>query len=209
MGRRDGEKVVDGGDRQDGFLGLGWPEKAPWAWSLGFAVSFVLLYELHRLMEPVVAVVDARVSLIFLPAFVRVVAVLVAGFAGALGIFAGALFLGVVNGDGLWVATAQAAISASSPCLAVVLLQFAIRRSTRLFDLWTLLLVAGLTSLFSALLHGAFWAEFEPTALSVGAHTVSLMMFGDLLGIFLGFLLLRLGVALVRVIRLQTRVWRG
>jgi hypothetical protein len=41
-----------------------------------------------------------------------------------------------------------------------------------LFDLWTLLLVAGFTSLLSALLHGAFWAEFEPTALSVGAHTV-------------------------------------
>lgn len=208
MGRRDGEKVVDG-IRKDGFLGLGWPEKAPWAWSLGFAVLYVVLYELHRIMEPLVGVVDARVSFIFLPAFVRVVAVLVAGFAGAFGIFVGALFLGVGNGDSLWVATAHAAISALSPCLAVLLLQFAIRRSAGLFDLWTLLLVAGFTSLFSALLHGAFWAEFEPTALSVGAHTVSLMMFGDLLGIFLGFLLLRLGVALVRVIRLQTRVWRG
>ena len=208
MGRRDGEKVVDG-IRKDGFLGLGWPENAPWAWSLGFAVFYVVLYELHRIMEPLVGVVDARVSFIFLPAFVRVVAVLVAGFAGAFGIFVGALFLGVGNGDILWVATAHAAISALSPCLAVLLLQFAIRRSAGLFDLWTLLLVAGFTSLFSALLHGAFWAEFEPTALSVGAHTVSLMMFGDLLGIFLGFLLLRLGVALVRVIRLQTRVWRG
>jgi hypothetical protein len=208
MGRRDGEKVVDG-IRKDGFLGLGWPEKAPWAWSLGFAVFYVVLYELHRIMEPLVGVVDARVSFIFLPAFVRVVAVLVAGFAGAFGIFVGALFLGVGNGDSLWVATAHAAISALSPCLAVLLLQFAIRRSAGLFDLWTLLLVAGFTSLLSALLHGAFWAEFEPTALSVGAHTVSLMMFGDLLGIFLGFLLLRLGVALVRVIRLQTRVWRG
>ena len=208
MGRRDGEKVVDG-IRKDGFLGLGWPEKAPWAWSLGFAVLYVVLYELHRIMEPLVGVVDARVSFIFLPAFVRVVAVLVAGFAGAFGIFVGALFLGVGNGDSLWVATAHAAISALSPCLAVLLLQFAIRRSAGLFDLWTLLLVAGFTSLLSALLHGAFWAEFEPTALSVGAHTVSLMMFGDLLGIFLGFLLLRLGVALVRVIRLQTRVWRG
>ena len=208
MGRRDGEKVVDG-IRKDGFLGLGWPEKAPWAWSLGFAVSYVVLYELHRIMEPLVGVVDARVSFIFLPAFVRVVAVLVAGFAGAFGIFVGALFLGVGNGDSLWVATAHAAISALSPCLAVLLLQFAIRRSAGLFDLWTLVLVASFTSLFSALLHGAFWAEFEPTALSVGAHTVSLMMFGDLLGIFLGFLLLRLGVALVRVIRLQTRVWRG
>ncbi len=208
MGRRDGEKVVDG-TRKDGFLGLGWPEKAPWAWSLGFAVLYVVLYELHRIMEPLVGVVDARVSFIFLPAFVRVVAVLVAGFAGAFGIFVGALFLGVGNGDSLWVATAHAAISALSPCLAVLLLQFAIRRSAGLFDLWTLLLVAGFTSLLSALLHGAFWAEFEPTALSVGAHTVSLMMFGDLLGIFLGFLLLRLGVALVRVIRLQTRVWRG
>ena len=208
MGRRDGEKIVNAAPKE-GVLGLGWPERLPWAWSLGFAILFVLLYELHRLIEPLVAVVDARVSLIFLPAFVRVVAVLVAGFAGAFGIFVGALYLGVSNGDSLWVATAQAAISALSPCLAVLLLQFAIRRSVGLFDLWTLLLVAGFTSLFSAVLHGAFWALFEPTTLSVGTHTVSLMMLGDLLGIFLGFLLLRLGVMLVKAIRLQTRVWRG
>ena len=78
-----------------------------------------------------------------------------------------------------------------------------------MFDRWTLLIVAGFTSIFSALLHGAFWAEFEPTALLVGTHTVSLMMLGDLLGILLGFLLLRLGLALVKTIRLQIRVWRG
>jgi hypothetical protein len=35
------------------------------------------------------------------------------------------------------------------------------------------------------------------------------MMLGDLLGILLGFLLLRLGLALVKTIRLQIRVWRG
>lgn len=208
MGRRDGEKIVSGAGK-DALLGLGWPAKAPWAWSLGFAVLFVVLYELHRVMEPLVAVVDARVSLIFLPAFVRVVAVLVAGFAGALGIFCGALFLGIGNGDSLWVATSHAAISALSPVLAVFLLQFAIRKTAGLFDLWILVAVAGFTSLFSALLHGAFWAEFEPTALSVGTHTVSLMMLGDLLGILFGFLLLRLGVGLVRAIRLQSRVWRG
>jgi len=78
-----------------------------------------------------------------------------------------------------------------------------------MFDLWTLVLIACFTSLFSALLHGAFWAEFEPTALSVGSHAVSLMMLGDLLGILLGFLLLRLGAMLLKAIRLQTRVWRG
>lgn len=205
MGRRDGKKVV-GAFSKGGFLGLGWPEKAPWAWSLAFAVLFVVLYELNRLMEPLVTVVDARVSLIFLPAFVRVVAVLVAGFAGAFGIFVGALFLGVGNGDSLWVATAHAAISSLSPCLAVLLLQFAIRRRAGMFDLLTILLIALFTSLFSALLHGAFWAEFEPSSLSVGTHTVSLMMLGDLLGILFGFLLLRLVARLMKAIRLQARV---
>jgi len=208
MGRRDGKKIVNAGPK-DSFLVLGWPEKAPWAWSLAFAVLFVLLYELHRLLETLVAVVDARVSLIFLPAFVRVVAVMVAGYSGACGIFAGSLFLGIGNRDSLWVATAHAAISSLSPCLAVLLFQLAIRRNAGMFDLWTLVLIACFTSLFSALLHGAFWAEFEPTALSVGSHAVSLMMLGDLLGILLGFLLLRLGAMLLKAIRLQTRVWRG
>lgn len=208
MGDRDVEKIVNG-IQNDARIGLGWPAKAPWAWAIGFALFFVALYELHRALEPMVAVVDARVSLIFLPAFARVAAVLVAGFAGALGIFVGALFLGISNGDSLWIALAHAAISALSPCFAVLVLQLAVRRSARLFDRWTLLIVAGFTSIFSALLHGAFWAEFEPTALLVGTHTVSLMMLGDLLGILFGFLLLRLGLALVKTIRLQIRVWRG
>jgi hypothetical protein len=208
MGRRDVKEVARGVNNEVDPVGLGWPERRPWLWSAGFAAAFVLLYELHRIMEPIVAVVDARVSLIFLPAFVRLVAVLVAGYAGAAGIFAGALFLGVGNGDSLWVAVAHAIISALSPCLAVLLLRFASRTKAKPFELWSLLFLAVVTSICSAVLHGAFWAEFEPSALAVGSNTVVLMMLGDVLGILFGFFLLRFGVATARAIRLQTRVWR-
>lgn len=188
------------------FLGLGWPDRAPLAWSAAFAVLFLLSYELNRWIDPLVSLVDQRVSLVFLPAFIRVVSVLVAGVAGALGIFVGALAVGLLNGDTLATAGAHAAISALSPCLAVYVLRAALRKSHLPLDAFTLTSMAAFSSLFGAALHGAFWAEFEPETLFLGVDTVALMMLGDLLGVLLGFLVLRLFVLTLKSIRSQNRV---
>ena len=53
------------------------PER-PLGWALGFSVLFVLLWQINTLVSPFFDVVPDRVSLVFLPAFARVVAVVVA-----------------------------------------------------------------------------------------------------------------------------------
>lgn len=204
MGFRDGPKVEVPALRPP-LWGLGWPEKAPFAWAAAFALAFVLAYEVTSWLDPWVSVVDARVSLIFLPAFFRVVAVLVAGLAGALGLFWGAVFVGLTHGDSPAVVFPHATLSALAPCLAVYLLRMALRRAMLSIDLVTLLLLGALTSLFSALLHGVYWSTFQSDTLVWGADTISLMMLGDLLGVLLGFFLLSLVVRFVKAIRLQDR----
>jgi hypothetical protein len=201
MGFRNGPEVTPHTLRTP-FLGLGWPERAPFAWAGAFAFAFVAAYEVNSWIDPWVSVVEARVSLVFLPAFFRVVAVLVAGLAGALGVMLGALVIGLSHGDPFSTALSQAFFSALAPCLAVFLLRFALRRPVLSFDMSTLLLLAALTSILSAALHGFFWAEFEPDTLVWGVDTVTLMMVGDLIGVILGFLALRLTVRLLRAIRL-------
>lgn len=205
MGFRDGPQV-DSPVARPPLLGLGWPERAPFAWAAAFAVAFVVAYEVTSWLDPWVSVVDSRVSLVFLPAFFRVVAVLVAGFAGALGLFLGAFFIGLAHGDSLAVVLPQATLSALAPCLAVYLLRIALRRAILSCDLLTLLLLGALTSIFSALLHGVFWSAFQSDILVWGADTITLMMIGDLFGVLLGFVLLSLVARFVKATRLQDRV---
>lgn len=205
MGFRDGPEV-DIPALRPPLLGLGWPERAPFAWAAAFALAFVVAYEVSSWLDPWVSVVESRVSLVFLPAFFRVVAVLVAGLAGALGLFLGALFIGLVHGDSLAVVLPQATLSALAPCLAVCLLRMALRRAMLSFDLVTLLLLGALTSIFSALLHGVYWSTFQSDTLVWGADTITLMMIGDLFGVLLGFVFLSLVVRFVKAIRLQDRV---
>ena len=68
--------------------GLGWPSRGS-LWALAFAVLYVLVFQLNRLFDPIFSVIEERISMVFLPAFVRIAAILVAGAAGALGLFLG------------------------------------------------------------------------------------------------------------------------
>lgn len=205
MGFRDGPEV-DLPALRPPLLGLGWPERAPFAWAAAFALAFVAAYEVNSWWDPWASVVDSKVSLVFLPAFFRVVAVLVAGLAGALGLFLGALFIGLSYGDPLAVVLSQATLSAMAPCLAVYVLRIALKRAVLSLDLLTLLLLGVLTGVFSALLHGFFWSAFQSDILVWGADTITLMMIGDLFGVLLGFVLLSLVVRFVKAIRIQDRV---
>ena len=76
--------------------GLGWPPRGL-LWALAFAVIYIVAFQLNRLFDPLFLVIESKVSMIFLPAFVRVAAVLVAGLAGAMGLFAGAMVLGFMQ----------------------------------------------------------------------------------------------------------------
>ena len=188
-----GERLQRLGSSLVSSLSLQAPER-PLSWAFGFAALFVLLWQINTLVSPLFDVVPDRVSLVFLPAFARVVAVVVAGGAGVFGIFLGSLFVGlVVVGDTTTMALSNALSSALAPVLAYWFLR---RLGTVAFIrgdglTWSSFLVLSvLCSLFNALIHGAVWSGQETMSQSL-LNLVS-MTIGDLVGVVLGLSLVNL-----------------
>jgi MFS superfamily sulfate permease-like transporter len=163
-------------------------------WALGFAFLFVLLWQVNTVLSPFFEIVPNRVSLVFLPAFVRVVAVVVAGGAGVAGIFLGSFFVGfVLVGDPISLAMPNALSSALAPVLAYWLLRRIgtsdfIRGNGLTWSSFMVLTV--LCGLMNALVHGAVWSG--QTSMSQNLVSLVSMVIGDLVGVALGLSLLRL-----------------
>ncbi len=169
------------------------PER-PLGWALGFALLFVVLWQVNSLVSPVFDVVPDRVSLVFLPAFARVVAVVVAGGAGVFGILLGSLFVGLVLVEDPF---HLALMNALSSALAPVLGYWALRRMGTSDFLqgggltWSsFLILSVLCSLFNPMVHGAVWSGQD--AMSQSLVNLVSMTIGDLVGVALGLLCIRL-----------------
>ena len=188
-----GERLQRLGSSLVASLSLQTPER-PLSWALVFAALFVLLWQINTLVSPLFDVVPDRVSLVFLPAFARVVAVVVAGGAGVFGIFLGSLFVGlVVVGDTTTMALSNALSSALAPVLAYWFLRrlgsVAFIRGDGLT--WSSFLVLSvLCSLFNALIHGAVWSG--QAAMSQSLLNLVSMTIGDLVGVVLGLSLVKI-----------------
>ena len=182
--------------------GLGWPSQGLF-WALGFAVLYTLVFQLNRLLDPIFSVIDERVSMVFLPAFIRVAAILVAGASGALGLFLGALALGFMQDLAVLQNLSQAFFTAIAPCLAVLLLRFAMAGRPLAITLSLFLLVALLASMFNAVLHHVFW-DFYSLTEPVTLITFWQMLAGDLAGALLGFGFFALVVRALALLRPQT-----
>jgi len=181
--------------------GLGWPSQGL-RWALAFAGLYVLVFQLNRLFDPIFSVIDERVSMVFLPAFIRVAAILVAGASGALGLFLGALVLGFMQDLAVLQNLSQAFFTAIAPCLAVLLLRFAMAGRPLAITLSLFLLVALLASMFNAMLHHIFW-DFYPLTERVTLITFWQMLAGDLAGALLGFGFFALVVRAIALVRPQ------
>ncbi|MGA1043142.1 MAG: hypothetical protein ACO3S9_06670, partial [Burkholderiaceae bacterium] len=140
---------------------------------------------------------------VFLPAFVRVAAILVAGASGALGLFLGALALGFMQDLAVLQNLSQAFFTAIAPCLAVLLLRFAMAGRPLAITLSLFLLVALLASMFNAVLHHVFW-DFYSLTEPVTLITFWQMLAGDLAGALLGFGFFALVVRALALLRPQT-----
>lgn len=165
--------------------GLGWPSRGL-LWALAFAVIYIVAFQLNRFFDPLFSVIEAKVSMIFLPAFVRVAAVLVAGLAGAMGLFAGAMVLGFMQELAPLPNLSQAVFTALAPCLAVLVVRFALAGRAMAITLGLFLLVAFFASIFNSLLHHVFW-DLYPLSEPVTLESFWQMLVGDLAGAFLGF----------------------
>jgi hypothetical protein len=181
--------------------GLGWPSQGL-LWALAFAGLYVLVFQLNRLFDPIFSVIDERVSMVFLPAFIRVAAILVAGASGALGLFLGALVSGFMQDLAVLQNLSQSFFTATAPCLAVLLLRFAMAGRPLAITLSLFLLVALLASMFNAMLHHVFW-DFYPLTEPVTLVTFWQMLAGDLAGALLGFGFFALVVRAIALVRPQ------
>lgn len=168
-----------------------WPEQGH-HWALLFAVLYLAAFYTVGLTPSWLEVFENRVHLLYLPAFVRIAAVMVAGLAGVVGVFVGSLACGLlIIGDGLSVSALNAASSALAPALAWLLVISLYGRAPTI-TLPSLMIMGFITALISPVLHSVYW--LESGAVPITLQSTIYMMVGDFGGVLVGFLFLRYGL---------------
>jgi hypothetical protein len=172
---------------------------------LFFSLAYVAAFALGEVLTPLWEVVPDRVSLVFLPAFIRVVAVLVAGLAGALGVALGSFIVCIAYlGDSPIVALGNAIASAAGIMLAYVLVLAMGRWRDLSFELPVLAKVILIYSVLNAMLHAVFWNAMG-AGYSINLIELGLMVFGDLAGVVFLFYVSRLLLRTQRIKSLLAR----
>ena len=127
-----------------------------------------------------------HISWIYLPAFLRVMYVLVLGpWWGFAAIFVGSMVLAISLSEHMNQALLNAACSALSPVLAVGLFRILKERSLVLSRLTDLIELSLLYALLNAVIHHLNWAVQQPDQL-LSAMQLPIMVAGDLMGAVLG-----------------------
>lgn len=184
-----------------------WPSSHGGWWVAAFAALFAVLYVAnqnltHWLQASVIA---ERLDVVFLPAFIRIVSVVVAGAAGLLGLFIGTLLTAVfyVQHPPL-LALMEAAASTLGVWAAYSLTVWAIepqvKRALLPLSLPILVVMTVFYCIFNALIHATMWSV---TGIVDKLNVVQLaqMMFGDLLGVIVMFYITRWTFRFFRVMR--------
>ena len=174
-------------------------------------VLFCASHLLNAWLFQAVAISD-HISLIYLPAFLRLFNVLVLGLLwGTLGTaIGGVLLLAWTHDATLWIGLFNICVSAGVAAISVVLLQVLLRRRLSITRLNDLLLLSVLYALMNALMHHVLWTIVDPSQL-LYPRQVFEMMLGDLGGAVLGAWLLRLlarNTALIKLIRSRNNAYR-
>lgn len=180
-----------------------WPEHGA-RWALVFASLYVLLFFINDLISPWVSLVDDRIALVFLPAFVRVAAVVVAKLAGLVGLFIGSMVITLVHGDSLAVALGVSFASAGGILIAYLILLQAMAMKTIPVSLPVLLLLTVLYAPLNAVVHALAWDGFGLAA-DITALEIAGMMLGDVIGVLSMFFLLRLSARWIKGFKGPTR----
>ncbi len=169
-----------------------WPEDRPFAWVIFFAILFYLVYALYRLFAPSVAFFEDKISLLYLPAFVRVLAVIVAGLAGAIGIFLGHLLVYAVYKSDPWTfALGASAVNALAPLCALIVTRMFFQARHLISLGWRpILTVSLLAALFAGIFKEIFWALWGFREI-VSSSYMAAHFVGNFLGMVVGFLLLK------------------
>jgi hypothetical protein len=146
-----------------------------------------------------------HISLIYLPAFLRLANVLVLGQAwGTLTTALGGILLALWNHNVTWVEGMNVLASSTSGLLSVWLFQIIKERPVRLLEMKDLLQLVMLYALMNALLNHVAWTLVEQDAL-ITVHQLPMMVIGDFLGAMLGALLFSWGAKKLKLDQLARK----
>ena len=152
--------------------------------------AFFAVHVLNDWLLKAVEITD-HISLIYLPAFLRLMNVLVLGMVwGTLGTALGGALLFFWLQDSLLMSILNTSVSAGGAALSVWLMQIQQGRPLSLSRLSDLLKLSLLYALMNALLHHLLWSFLDPAQL-VSPYRIIYMAIGDMNGAILGALGLR------------------
>ena len=155
--------------------------------------SGFLFFAVHLLNDWLFNAVEVtdHISLLYLPAFLRLMNVLVLGMLwGTLGTAMGGALLFFWMEDSLLMSVLNTSVSAGGAALSVWLMQILQGRPLSLSRLPDLLKLSLLYALINALLHHLSWSYLDPAQL-VSPYQLLYMVIGDINGAVLGALGLR------------------
>ena len=176
-----------------------WPRQHADRWIAGYALAFFLAYWANVGIRGFFEVIPDFVYLIYLPAFVRVVAVATAGLAGVLGVALGHLATQMVFKDlTLSVMLLTTVAGALAPLLALLTVRkwrpnIEINACPKTLAVFALL-TCGLNVLFRAVV----WQWTGEETPSPDLQTMAYLLMGNVGGVLVGYLALRFGLLALR-----------
>ena len=147
--------------------------------------------------------ISSYIGLIYLPAFLRLVNVLILGrLNGTLATLLGGLFLMYYTQESPMAALLNSLCSAGGPLLALVLFRWHSGRDVELTSLKDLTQLTLVYAISNAVLHHALWSVLDRSRLQEPVQ-VLWMIVGDILGALLGAYLMKWGILLYRQRKLK------
>ncbi len=169
-----------------------WPRQHAERWILGYALVFVATYWLNVGIRDFFQVIPDFIYLIYLPAFVRVVAVATAGFAGALGVGLGHLITQWVFKDQ---AMSVTLLSVGMSMLAAIAALLIVRKMHPNVEInacpQCLLALALLICLLNVGSRALVWQLTGDATPAPSLASLAYLFMGNLGGILVGYLALR------------------
>jgi hypothetical protein len=169
-----------------------WPRQHAERWILGYALAFVAAYWLNVGIRDFFQVIPDFIYLMYLPAFVRVVAVATAGLAGALGVGLGHLITQWVFKDQ---AMSVTLLSVGMSMLAAIVALLIVRKMHPNTEInacpQCLLALALLICLLNVGSRALVWQLTGDATPAPSLASLAYLLMGNLGGVLVGYLVLR------------------
>jgi hypothetical protein len=176
-----------------------WPKQHADRWIAGYALAFFLAYWANVGIRGFFEVIPDFVYLIYLPAFIRVVAVATAGFAGVIGVALGHLLTQLVFKEWAPQVILLTTLAGALAPLAALLLVRKWRTDIEINACpKTLAVFALLTCVLNVLFRAVVWQWTGEATPTPDLQTMAYLLMGNVGGVLVGYLALRFGLLALR-----------